>query len=240
MIAEVPHDTAADHSDLPERIDAATAMRRLAHAMIAHRVDVALLRRMADAADRLAAEIEMQPVRDRGEELLGSPRFAAGLQAGSLAGVGEDVAFVDLFHDSPVSGSASPFSIGLQIRREGDESIGTVTLAPGWEGAPGRGHGGVVAACVDETLGGALPALGTMAFTGQLTIRYVAPCPLGEPIEFRARLQRREGRKLYIDCTGTGPGGIFVQATSVFIAVELDDFGSLLSDHGPSAEQSSG
>ena len=244
MIAEGPADTAADHPDLPERVNAATAMRRLAHAMIAHRVDVALLRRMADAADRLAAEIEMQPVRDRGEELLGSPRFAAGLQAGSLGDVvgdvADDVAFVDLFHDSPVSGSASPFSIGLRIRREGDESIGTVTLAPGWQGAPGRGHGGVVAACVDETLGGLLPVLGTMAFTGQLTVNYVAPCPLGEPIEFRARLQRREGRKLYIDCTGTGPGGIFVKATSVFIAVELDDLGALMGDPGPSAERSSG
>lgn len=226
-----------DHSDLPARIDAATAMRRLAHAMIAHRVDVAILHRLADAADRLAAEIELQPDRDRLEELRSSPRFAAALDGGSLASVVEDGAFVDLFHDSPVSGSASPFSVGLRIRRDGDESIGTVTLAAGWEGAPGRGHGGVVAACVDETIGGLLPVIGTMAFTGRLTVDYLAPCPLGEPIEFRARLDRRDGRKLYIDCTGAGSHGIFVRATSVFIAVELDGVGSFFPDSGPLDEQ---
>ena len=234
MIGEGAPDIVDEHPDLPARIDAATAMRRLAHAMIAHRVDVTVLRRMADAADRLAAEIETQPGRDRREELLGSPRFAAALQGGSLTRVVEDGAFVDLFHDSPVSGSASPFSIGLRIRREADEAIGTVILAPGWEGAPGRGHGGVVAACVDETIGGLLPVIGTMAFTGQLTLDYIAPCPLGEPIEFRARLDRREGRKLYISCTGAGRGGTFVKATSVFIAVELDDLGSFFGDHRPS------
>lgn len=229
-----------DHPDLPARIDAATAMRRLAHAMISHRVDVALLHRMADAADRLAAEIEMAPRRSRLDELLASPRFAAALQGGSLASVIEDGAFIDLFHDSPVSGSASPFSVGLRLRREGDEAIGTVTIAPGWEGAPGRSHGGVVAACVDETIGGLLPVIGTMAFTGRLTLEYVAPCPLGEPVEFRARLEQRAGRKLFIACRGTGPGGVFVEATSVFIAVELDDFGSFFDDSSPSAGPSSG
>lgn len=231
-------DAGDDHPDLPARIDAAAALRRLAHAMIAHRVDVAVLHRLADESDRLAREIESGPRRDRLTELLAAPRFAAGLQRGSLMNVVEDGAFVDLFHDSPVSGSASPFSIGLRIRREVDEAIGTVTLAPGWEGAPGRGHGGVVAACVDETIGGLLPVIGTMAFTGRLSLDYVAPCPLGEPLEFRARLDRRDGRKLHIACTGAGRHGVFVEATSVFIAVELDDIGAFFGGSDSSADPS--
>jgi hypothetical protein len=219
-----------DHPDLPARIDAAAALRRLAHAMIAHRADVACLHRVADAADRLTAEIEAAPERIRGEELVTSPRFAAAAAGGgSLAQLMEDGSFVDLFHDSPVSGSASPLSIGLRIRREGEEAIGTVALAAGWEGAPGRGHGGVVAACVDETIGGLLPILGTMAFTGRLSLRYVAPCPMHVPIEFRARLDSREGRKLHISCTGAGPEGVFVTATSLFIAVDFDVLGASVS-----------
>ena len=145
----------------------------------------------------------------------------------SLSRVIEDGAFVDLFHDSPVSGSASPLSVGLRIRREGEQAIGTVTLAPGWEGAPGRSHGGIVAACVDETIGGLLPIIGTMAFTGHLGLDYTAPCPLGEPLEFRAWLERRDGRKLHITCTGTSPHGQFVKATSVFIAIEIDELANL-------------
>lgn len=225
-----------DHPDLPARIDAATAMRRLAHAMIAHRVDIATLHRMAEAAERLATEIETQPRRGRLEELLASPRFAAAMAGESLSRVIEDGAFVDLFHDSPVSGSASPLSIGLRIRREGEQAIGTVTLAPGWEGAPGRSHGGIVAACVDETIGGLLPIIGTMAFTGHLGLDYTAPCPLGEPLEFRAWLERRDGRKLHIACTGTSAQGQFVKATSVFIAIEIDELANLtgtMSDTDP-------
>src|SRR3546814_9907849 len=51
----------------------------------------------------------------------------------------------------------------------------------------GRSHGGVVASCVDETLGGLLPIIGEMAFTGELSLRYEGPCPMGVPLEFRSR-----------------------------------------------------
>ena len=51
--------------------------------------------------------------------------------------------------------------------------------------------------CVDETIGGLLPILGTMAFTGELTLRYRAPCPMGVPLEFRAWLVERDGRRFW-------------------------------------------
>lgn len=211
-----------DHPDLPARIDAATAIRRLSHAIVSHRADISTLHRIAAAADQLALQIEAQPHRGRLDEMMANPRFVAAMADGSLKGIIEDGAFVDLFHDSPVSGSASPFSIGLRLRRESNESVGSVVLAAGWEGAPGRAHGGVVAACVDETIGGLLPIIGTMAFTGQLNLTYRAPCPLAEPLEFRARLANRDGRKLHIDCTGSSADGTFVEATALFIAVDLD------------------
>lgn len=208
-----------DHPDLPARIDAASVMRRLAHGLVGHRVDVSLLRRIAAAVEALAFEVESSPRRSRLDEMLASPRVAAAIETGSMSHLVEDGAFVDLFHDSPVSGSANPLSIGLRIRRDGDQSVGAVTLSDGWEGAPERGHGGVVAACVDETIGGLLPILGTMAFTGQLSLIYRAPCPLGVPLEYRAWLVGREGRRLRIAANGSGPDGVFVEATSLFIAV---------------------
>jgi hypothetical protein len=220
-------DTADDHLDLPARIDTATAMRRLAHAIVSHRADIATLHRIAHTVDRFAAELEAQPDRGRLDELLANPRFVAALEGRTLSRVIEDGAFVDLFHDSPVSGSANPLSMGLRVRRDGPDAIGTIELAAGWEGAPGRGHGGIVAACVDEAIGGLLPIIGTMAFTGELTLRYRAPCPLAAPLEFRASLRQRVGRKLHITCTGTSPHGIFVEATAVFITVELDQLAGL-------------
>jgi hypothetical protein len=220
--------SADDHPDLPARIDAATAMRRLSHAIVSHRVDISDLHRIAAAAEELSSQIEAQPARGRLDEMMASPRFGAALESGSLGQAVEDGAFVDLFHDSPVSGSANPLGMGLRISRDGEEAVGTINLGAGWEGAPGRGHGGIVAACVDETIGGLLPIIGTMAFTGELTLRYRAPCPLATPLEFRASLRRRDGRKLYIECVGTSPEGLFVEATALFIAVQLDQLAGLI------------
>lgn len=214
-----------DQPDLAPRVDAAAALNRLSHALVGHRADPSVLRRIAAAAQRLAAEIEEEPRRDRGGEMAGSPRFArAMLEGRPLGEVVEDGAFIDMFHDSPVSGSANPLTMGLRIGREGDTALGVVTLQDGWEGAPGRSHGGIVAACVDETIGGLLPIIGEMAFTGELSLRYERPCPMREPIEFRAWLERREGRKLFVSCTGTAQGAVFVRANAVFITVDLERF----------------
>jgi len=220
----VPDSVEDDHEDLPVRIEAAGAMNRLAHALVSHRTDVDTLRTIAREADRLAGEIEMQPTRDRRAELAASRQFVQAMTSGSLSDIIEDGAFLDMFKDSPVGGEASPLSMGLQLRRDGEHAVGTVTLRPGWQGAPDRAHGGVVAAIIDETLGGLLPIIGEMAFTGSLTIDYKAPCPMGVPLEFRAWMKDRDGRKLYFRCDGSSSAGVFAESHATFIAVELDRF----------------
>lgn len=214
-----------EHDDLPDRKAAASALNRLSHALVRHRADPRVLQAIAREADLLAAQIEGEPVRERRMELLSHPSFDAAADGSLAALVEDDGAFVDVFSDSPVSGSANPLSVGLQIAREGQEAIGKVTLAAGWQGAPGRSHGGVVAALIDEVLGGLLPTVGGMAFTGELTVRYTAPCPLGEELTFRAWLAGREGRKLFLECEGHDASGVmFAKATSTFITIDLAQF----------------
>ena len=60
-----------------------------------------------------------------------------------------------------------------------------------------------------------------MAFTGELTIRCVAPCPIETPLEFLARLVDRQGRKLYLACEGRVDGELFSTSTATFIEVDL-------------------
>lgn len=232
--------SALDHEppeDLVERVAAATALRRLAHSLVVHEVDDAMLVEVAAQAARITAAVESGPRRIRREEMLARSRLGDALADDPPGWIVPEGAEVDLFPDSPVSGSANPLGMGLRIRRVGDEAVGTVELGPGWEGAPGRGHGGVVAALVDETIGGLLPIIATLAFTGELTIRYRGPCPLGAPLEFRARLKERLGRKLYIECEGRGPDGLFVESTGVFIAVDLAQLVGLPADDGSEAAE---
>ena len=213
--------------DVPERRAAAAAMNRLSHALVRHRASREVLSGIAVEADRLASSIEDEPVRQRRIEFLEDSKVVQAIRDGGNPAQ-PDGAFLDMFDDSPVSGSANPLSIGLKIATFDDHAVGQVTLQPGWQGAPGRAHGGVVASVIDEVLGAMLPVLKVVAFTGELTVRYVAPTPIGVPLEFVARKTGEERRKIFLECVGTTPDGeVFATAKSTFITVDLASFEGL-------------
>lgn len=178
---------------------------------------------IAREADTLAKSIEGEPVRERTLEFARSAEVQKALVEGGNP-ARPDGAFIDMFADSPVSGSANPLNMGLKIATYADRAVGRVTLLPGWQGAPGRSHGGVVAAIVDEVLGAMLPVLKIVAFTGELTLRFEAPCPMGVPLEFTARKTGEDGRKIYLECEGVSSEGVFATATSTFVTVDLAMF----------------
>ncbi len=119
--------------------------------------------------------------------------------------------------DRPFSGECSPWSVEPDVRREGVGVRGTVTFHSAHEGAPGRCHGGIVAGLFDDVLGSVLSVLGEGAFTGELTIRYDAPVPLHRELVMRCWLERRDGRKLYINGELTDGDQLVSSARSVFI-----------------------
>jgi acyl-coenzyme A thioesterase PaaI-like protein len=130
----------------------------------------------------------------------------------------------DLFRDSVVSGTTNPMGIGLEVRRTGDDVVATTVLGSAFEGAPGRAHGGVIAAILDETMGYVLPVIGALAYTANLNIDYVAPAPLHAPLAVTARLRDRADRKLWIEARGDSDAGTFARAEALFLAVDLTRF----------------
>lgn len=129
-----------------------------------------------------------------------------------------------LFFDSIVSGSANPMGLNAAVWREGDVAVMEVTLGRAFEGAPGRAHGGVIAALLDETMGVVHVLNEALAYTAQLDIKYIAPTPIGEPIIARAWLSRREGRKLYIQASLHAGGVELASAHALFIAIDPATF----------------
>lgn len=200
----------------PVRIAAATALRQLGHALVGHEVDDELMARICRAAEELAAEVGGGPIRSRPVDEMKRDLFA---------GPPDDLERMDHFPDCVVSGLANPMGIAMRAHREGDEAVARVTLGPAFEGAPGRAHGGVVAAVFDDTMGFVLSMLRTPAFTGRLTVSYRAPTPVGEELEFRARLRSRHGRKLLIEGRALRKGVRIANAEGLFIAMPLDRFG---------------
>jgi acyl-coenzyme A thioesterase PaaI-like protein len=93
---------------------------------------------------------------------------------------------------------------GLQVRCFAtDDGVASPIVVPRvYEGPPGAVHGGIVAAYLDEVLGGAAArAAGKPAVTGELTVRYVKPVPSETPLLGRARLVADHGR--YVDVEGS-------------------------------------
>lgn len=193
------------------RARAAAALRRLGHALLGHDADPALLDRVADAATRVAEDLEAAPARQRDLVELKRRMFASPVPDGER---------VSHFDECFVSGSWNPMGIAIDVRREGDEAVAAVTLGPAFEGAPGRSHGGIVSAIFDDVLGYLLTFLGEPGFTGELTVRYEAATPIGQPLEFRGRVTGRDGRK--IAATGEAYAGdaVVARASATFVTID--------------------
>jgi acyl-coenzyme A thioesterase PaaI-like protein len=133
---------------------------------------------------------------------------------------------IGTFPDCVVSGEANPMGLDVQFFRQGDEAVSRVVLGPAFEGAPNRAHGGVVAAVFDDLMGFVLTIHEAPAYTAELTVRYRRPTPVGEEIEFRARLVSRKGRRLHIEAQATDHAGTKIaESTGLFITIPKTGFG---------------
>lgn len=199
------------------RLHAAALLRELGHGFVARAFS-------DDQLDELTSQLAMTlDIVKEGEQRV---RTFSSDRSGFAAAIpeGRQDDKHQLFLDSIVSGGANPMGLNAALWREGDVAVMEVTLGRAFEGAPGRAHGGVIAALLDETMGVVHVLNGALAYTAQLDIKYIAPTPIGESIIARAWLSRREGRKLYIEASLHAGGVELASATALFIAIDPTAF----------------
>jgi acyl-coenzyme A thioesterase PaaI-like protein len=176
---------------------------------------------VAATADRVAADLEGQPPRQRDLLELKRRMFDIDVPEG-----GTVVHFDECF----VSGPWNPLGIAIEVHREGDEAVAEVSLGAAFEGAPGRSHGGIVAAIFDDVLGYLLTLRQEPGFTGELTVRYHAPTPIGQPLRFRARVDTVDGRKRLTSAEARvvgddgEVGDVVASASATFVVIDLSRF----------------
>lgn len=134
------------------------------------------------------------------------------------------------FQDTgPVVGLSNPIAPPLEARV--DPAAGLVearaTFSNAYEGAPGLLHGGILAAAFDELLGLATVFSGGAGMTRDLHVRYLRPTPIRTELHFRARFDRREGRRLFVSAEVEANGVRTAEASGVFIAVAGEKFEQL-------------
>jgi acyl-coenzyme A thioesterase PaaI-like protein len=192
------------------RVVAAAALRDLSHTYAERDPDSAQLLALAAVAQEQTERLQSAPMRDR------MSLMRASLERSSFPG--DDVR--SGFADRAVGGATNPTSAELAVEFQGDEVVARVVLRRAFEGAPGRAHGGIVAAVFDDVTGFVIGLLREPAFTGELTVRYVAPVPVDKPLEMSARLIGRERRKLFI--TGEVHDGDTLVATCRATYITVD------------------
>jgi len=204
------------------RLAAAAALRALNHAFVAHEADSELLVRIAAFAHEASVELRAAERRDL------TPLLHA--HVGRLFGVdpadGTQPGSINPMTDRAVGGPTNPIAADLDFEYADGEVVVRTTLGAAYEGAPGRAHGGMVAALFDDVTGFLLPLAGTPAYTGQLAVRYHRPVPIGSPLEFRTRIEGRDGRKLHVTADCRSGDELVATAKVLFITVEASQFGS--------------
>jgi acyl-coenzyme A thioesterase PaaI-like protein len=201
-----------------ERIAAASLLRELGHEFVGRELSNEQLEGLGEQVRGLLEGVRDAPLRirefsrDRLEEFtLTIPTF-------------NEIGERQLFSDSIVAGAANPMGLAAQLWRDGDAACMRVTLGKAFEGAPGRAHGGVVAALLDEVMGLMNVIHGAMAFTARLDITYLAPTPVGEPIVARAWLERRDDRKHLVEATLHADDVKVASAKGLFITIDRATF----------------
>lgn len=177
----------AGNGALSPRARAATALRRLGHALVGGEVGDDQLVALAETAEGWLSKLQEGAVRRRPADGL-----VTDVLGRATPGEGDAV---EHFDDCPVSGPANPFSLPFTARRVGDGVVGQVTLGSAHEGAPGRSHGGVVAALFDDAFGFLTMTGRLTTYAGTLTVRYLGPTPLNQPLEVTCAFGKREGRR---------------------------------------------
>jgi len=94
------------------------------------------------------------------------------------------------------------------------------------EGGPRVAHGGWTAGMFDEVLGHVLMLHRQLAVTGQLSVTYVKPVPVGRRLRARAWVERTEGHRWYVagELTLRPTGALLATGSAVMVTRDQGHF----------------
>ena len=119
---------------------------------------------------------------------------------------------------------------GLHLEIVAGESLSVMarfTVTEHHQGAPGIGHGGLLATAFDESLSATNWLLRIAAVTAHLEVSYLAPVPVDSVVFINAHIVAARGRKVWARATGrlnSVDGPIAIEAGSLFIQVPIEHF----------------
>lgn len=114
---------------------------------------------------------------------------------------------------------------GMRLRFTYDEDrncfVCRFRLGKRYTGPPGHCHGGIIATILDEAMGKVNKLRHVIALTSEITVKYLRPVPLKQPLLVESRELRVRGRK-HINTAEilNEKGEVLARSEGLFIAID--------------------
>lgn len=122
-----------------------------------------------------------------------------------------------------ICGPANP--IGLRARPTCDGTSGrawlTVVIPADYQGWAGMAHGGIVAALLDEVSAYAAMSISRQIVTGELTVRYLKPVPVGREICAEAQVCEHARRSIKVEAILTCDGESLARSEAKMVILRM-------------------
>ncbi|XP_042296993.1 acyl-coenzyme A thioesterase THEM4-like [Sceloporus undulatus] len=114
------------------------------------------------------------------------------------------------------------FEYVMFLNRSEKKMAGVFQFGPYLEGPPGFAHGGSIATVLDTVLGSLAMCVTYRVMTANLNINYKSPTPLGSVVLVESKLDRVEGRKVFVTGEMRSVDGrtVHADATGLFIQLQ--------------------
>lgn len=115
------------------------------------------------------------------------------------------------------------FEYVVFVNKEEQKSVCLFQAGHLLEGPPGHVHGGAIATMIDTITGTHATYLSGLVMTANLNVNYRSAIPLGSTVLLESTLDKKEGRKTYINCKVTSADGskIHTEATALFVSINV-------------------
>ncbi len=118
-------------------------------------------------------------------------------------------------------GTDNPIGLKLSFSYNPDEGTASATtiLSNHFQGWEGIAHGGIITTLLDEALAHAAFSRKIPCVTGELTVRFKKPVPLGTQIVVRGKIVEDRNPLLYATATVEHNGVVLAEATGKMVVV---------------------
>jgi uncharacterized protein (TIGR00369 family) len=129
-----------------------------------------------------------------------------------------------------VCGHANPHGLAVRFRREGDAVVGRFVPGEEHQGYPGRVHGGVLSALLDEVMVWAPTVrMGRFCVAAEISVRFVRPASLAAPLMVRGEMTADRGRLWDAKAEiRDESGALIARATGTYFPISAEETAAIL------------